>query len=239
MTTLAKILVTFFLTLLCCSCNLVFNGIKGQGEVVKKERTINQKFDAVKASKGLDVILVNSSDKKIIVNANENLHDHIQVYVESTTLYVTSDENIFSADEKSVYVSYDKLQKVSVNSGASISSNEDVVQKDLNFSATSGADVRLSVKAETVTTSVTSGAMIKIKGKVNKHNANATSGADIRAEELLSLVSEAKATSGASIRIYAKNEFTGKATSGADIVYYGDPKKVSEADNSGGDVRRH
>ncbi|GGX31543.1 head GIN domain-containing protein [Aquimarina muelleri] len=239
MTTLAKIIVTFFLTLLCCSCNLAFNGIKGKGEVVKKERTISQKFDAVKASKGLDVVLVNSSDKKIIVNANKNLHDHIQVYVEGATLYVTSDDNIFSADEKSVFVSYDKLQKISVNSGASISSNEVMVQKDLDFSATSGADIKLNIKAETVTTSVTSGAMIKITGKVNKHNASATSGADIRAEELLSLVSEAKATSGASIRIYAKNEFAGTATSGADIVYYGDPKKVSEADNSGGNVKKH
>ena len=38
----------------------------------------------------------------------------------------------------------------------------------------------------------------------------ATSGANLRAKNLLSQVSEAKATSGASIRIYAKNEFTGK-----------------------------
>ncbi len=238
MTTLAKILVTFCLSMACCSCNVVFDGVKGQGEVVSKERTINENFDAVKASRGLDVILVRNNDRKVIVEANKNLHEHIEIYVKDNTLHVTSDQNIYLADEKNVYVSYNKLNQLKVNSGASISSEEAVVQKDLALSATSGADIRLKIKAENVTSSVTSGAMIDLQGKVNNHKASATSGADIRAEELLSLVSEAKATSGASIRIHAKEEFTGKATSGADIRYYGKPEKVSEVDNSGGDVRR-
>ncbi|WP_108870122.1 head GIN domain-containing protein [Aquimarina aquimarini] len=239
MTTLAKIITTLFLSIACCSCNVSFNGVKGKGDVMKKERTINQKFDAVKASRGLDVILVNSSDKKVIVEANKNLHDIIEVYVKDNTLYVTSDKNIFSADEKNVYVSYAKINKIYANSGASISSDKAVVQKDLDLSATSGADINLRVKAETITTSVTSGAFMDLSGKVNNHNSSATSGANIRAEELLSLVSEAKATSGASIRIYAKNDFTGKATSGGNVVYYGNPEKVSEVDNSGGNVRRN
>ncbi|TSE10528.1 MULTISPECIES: head GIN domain-containing protein [Aquimarina] len=239
MTALAKFLVILSLSLACCSCNVAFNGVRGKGEVVEKERTINSDFDAIKASRGLDVILVNSPNKKVIVEANKNLHDHIEIYVEGNTLRVTSDENIYSADEKKVYVSYTKLNKVHVNSGASVSSDQEVVQKDLDLSATSGADINLEIKAETVTTSVTSGAMMNLSGKVNHHQARATSGADIRAQDLLSLSTEAKATSGASIRIHAKNEFTGKATSGADVVYYGKPEKVSETDNSGGNVRRH
>ncbi|GAA4276247.1 hypothetical protein GCM10022259_09710 [Aquimarina mytili] len=217
---------------------MVFDGIKGQGEVVKKERTINENFDAIKASRGLDVILIKDQDRKVIVEANQNLHEHIEVYVKENTLHVTSDQNIYFADEKNVYVSYDKLNQLKVNSGASITSEGRLVQKDIELSATSGADIKLDVKAETLTSSLTSGAMIDLSGKVNFHKANATSGANLRAKDLLSLVSEAKATSGASIRIHAKNEFTGKATSGADVVYYGKPEKVSEVDNSGGNIRR-
>ncbi len=239
MTTLVKILVSILLSIFCCSCNVAFNGIKGQGEVLKKEKTIHQNFNAVKASRGLDVILTNNSDKKVIIEANQNLHEHIKVYVEDNTLYITADENIYFADKKNVIVSYDKLQKVHVNSGASISSNEAIIQQDLDITATSGADLDLKIKAETVNTAVTSGAMINLEGKVTNHKAKATSGANLRAKDLVSLVTEAKATSGASIKIYAQNEFTGKATSGGDIIYFGNPKKVSEADNSGGDVRRY
>jgi len=238
MTTLAKVLATVLVSF-SFSCNIAFDGVKGKGEVIKKEQTITKEFSAVKASRGLDIILVKDQNKKVIVEANENLHELIQVYVEENTLYVTSDKNIYSADEKNVYVSYDKINQLKVSSGASIFSQEPIVQKDLSLSASSGADIKLNVKAETLTSSVSSGAMINIEGKVNNHKASASSGANIRANDLHSLVSEAKATSGAQIKIYAKNEFTGKATSGADVVYFGDPQKVSENDNSGGNVRRH
>ncbi|MEW7278400.1 head GIN domain-containing protein [Aquimarina sp. 2201CG1-2-11] len=239
MTTLVKILVSILLSIFCCSCNVAFNGIKGQGEVLKKEKTIHQNFNAVKASRGLDVILTNNSDKKVIIEANQNLHEHIKVYVEDNTLYITADENIYFADKKNVIVSYDKLQKVHVNSGASISSNEAIIQQDLDITATSGADLDLKIKAETVNSSATSGAMINLEGKVTNHKAKAIHGANIRADNLLSILSEAKATSGANIRIYAKNEFKGKATSGASIIYYGNPEKVSENDNYGGSVSKN
>jgi len=239
MTTLIKILVAVSISILCCSCNMAFNGIRGEGEVTRKEKIINENFHTIKSSRGLDVILTKNDTGKIIVEANENLHAHIKVYVKEETLHITSDMNIYQADEKKVYVSYNKINKITATSGAEITSKEPVVQKDLAVSATSGADIKLRIKAENLTSSVTSGAIMDLSGKVNNHKAKATSGANIRADELLSLISEAKATSGAHIRIHAKNKFTGKATSGADVVYYGDPEKVSETDNSGGNVRRH
>ena len=239
MSTLIKITVTLFLAAICCSCNFAFDGIRGEGEVIRKEKTINENFDTIKSSRGLDVVLTSKKDRKVIIEANENLHQHIEVYVEGETLYITADKNIYKADEKTVYVSYNKLGKISATSGSRVTSQGAVVQKDLAITATSGADIELKVKAETLTTSVTSGAMMDLSGKVNNHKASATSGADIRADELLSLVSEAKATSGAHIKIHAKDQFTGKATSGADVVYYGNPESVTESDNSGGNVRRN
>ncbi|MBQ4822418.1 head GIN domain-containing protein [Aquimarina sp. MMG016] len=239
MNTLAKILVTLCLAAFCCSCNIAFNGVKGEGEVIRKEKTINENFDAIKASRGLDVILVNSDDRKVIIEANENLHEHIEVYVKGDVLYITSDENIYMADEKSIYVSYGEISRISSTSGANLTSEESVMLKDLTISATSGSNIKLRVKAETLNTSATSGAIMNLSGKVNNHKASATSGANIRADDLLSLITEAKATSGSNIRIHAKDQFTGKATSGANVIYYGNPEKVSEDDNSGGNVRRH
>ncbi|WP_299439998.1 head GIN domain-containing protein [uncultured Aquimarina sp.] len=239
MSTLIKITAALFLTALSCSCNIAFDGIRGEGEVIRKEKTINENFETIKSSRGLDVVLTNKKDRKVIIEANENLHQYIEVYVEGETLYITADKNIYQADEKTVYVSYNKLGKISATSGSRVTSQGAVVQKDLAISATSGANIKLKVKAESLTTSVTSGAIMNLSGKVNNHKANATSGANIRADELLSLVSVAKATSGSHIKIHAKDQFTGKATSGADVVYYGDPQKVSEDDNSGGNVRRN
>jgi len=236
MSTLAKIVVTTCLSALCFSCNIT--GISGKGEVIRKEKTIQEDFQTIKASRGLHVILMDSDDKNIIVEANENLHDHIKVYVKEGVLFVTTDKNIYRADEKNVFVSYQKLSKISATSGANITSEEALVQKELSLSATSGSDIQLRIKAEILNTSLTSGASINISGKVNIHNASATSGANLRAEDLLSLVTEARATSGSSIKIHAKKEFSGKATSGASVNYFGNPEKVTKKDNSGGNVSK-
>lgn len=238
MTTLVKIVVTVCLSCLLFSCNLAFDGIKGEGEVIRKEKTINTNFNAIKASRGLDVILMKSNERTITVEANENLHNHIEVYVENETLYVTSDKNIYRADEKNIFVSYQDISKITSSSGASIISQEPVIQKELTVNASSGSDIELSVRAENINSSVSSGAHIKLSGKTNRHQASASSGADIRSQDLQSAIAQASASSGASIKIYANNQFTGKATSGADINYYGDPQKVDEVENSGGNVRR-
>ncbi len=238
MTTLAKILVTFCIALLFCSCNIVIDGITGTGEIIKKEKVISENFNTIKASRGLDVILINSNDHKIVVEANENLHDHIEISVDDNVLKITADKNIYRAGSKKVYVSYQILTKIIATSGADVTARQVITQETLDIKATSGADIDLQVKANNLSSSVTSGAMINLTGKVNTHKASATSGADLKSHDLVSLVTEAKATSGATIKIYAKKEFTGKATSGAGITYYGQPERVSEDENSGGNIRR-
>ncbi len=238
MSTLAKILVTCSLGLLLSSCNIVINGVSGSGDVIKKEKTLSEDFESIKASRGLDVILVNSSDHKVVIEANENLHNLIEVYVKEGVLTITSEKNIRRADAKKIYVSYQTLSNITATSGADVTSYEIVEQESLNLRATSGADIDLQTKANQLSTTATSGASIKVHGKVNQHNSSATSGADIRAKELLSLITESKATSGATIKVHAQKQFTGKATSGGDIILYGNPEQVSEEENSGGNIRQ-
>lgn len=239
MTTLAKILVTLCLTLVCCSCNIPFNGVKGTGSVVQTERVIDQPFKRIKASNGLDVMLSQNDNNKVIIEANENLHELIDIYVKDDMLVIKAKENIYSADQKSILVSYKTLEEIAVNSGASVTSNQVIEQQKMKLNATSGADIELEIKSESLNTSATSGAFIEISGMVNSHKVSATSGAVIKAQEVLSLVTDAKATSGASVKVHAKNEFKGRATSGGNVRYFGTPEKVSEVDNSGGNVSRN
>lgn len=237
MTTLIKVLIAFTLSLFCCSCNITIDGIKGQGDVIKKEKLISKPYSALKSSNGLDVILVKDSSPKIVIEANENLFDYIQVYVENNILYIKSDKNIGRADKKTVLVPYSNLQKITATSGSEIVSKEKVVEKELDIKASSGANINLTIDAENLSTSVSSGGHIRISGKADKHSAKASSGANLKANELLSQDTYAKASSGANIRIYAKNQFEGKASSGAHVIVYGNPTDISKNNSSGGRIR--
>lgn len=85
MSTLIKIIVTSILSLSLFSCN--FNmGVKGNGNVITKERMVADSFDHIEVCRGLDVYLTQNQTESLSVQADENLQDLIIRNVEGTTL---------------------------------------------------------------------------------------------------------------------------------------------------------
>ncbi len=238
MSTLIKIIVTSCLALLSSSCVFVTDGIKGEGPVTRKEHTPDTRFEAIKVSNGIQVIISKSTSSTIVVEANENLHPHIMIRVTDGILHISSDKNIYKADEKTVYVPYDSLHTITASSGAAVSAQETVVAKDIGIKTSSGASVTLNVKSEKLKSTASSGAQIQLSGTTNYHKAKASSGAHLNTKKLIGHTVEAHGSSGSYMSVYASSAFTGKATSGADVLYYGTPEKVTTDDNSGGNVRK-
>jgi len=106
-------------------------------------------------------------------------------------------------------------------------------------SVSSGADARITVVAESVASSASSGADLRISGKTESHTSKATSGSSIRAYELKSTTTIVRASSGAGIDIHASKEIDAKASSGGDIDYRGNPKRINKKTSSGGSVSKY
>ena len=81
-----------------------------------------------------------------------------------------------------------------------------------------------------------SGSDVRIKGTTINHTASASSGSSIDAFALKSDHANASASSGASINIYASIKMDGKATSGADIDFKGNPAAINKETSSGGSI---
>jgi len=78
MTTLAKFTVAVLFSLLLMSCNFDFNinpGVRGNGNVSTIERNIEEDFNQIEVSRGLDVYLTQSDSPMLKVQADENLHE--------------------------------------------------------------------------------------------------------------------------------------------------------------------
>ena len=96
----------------------------------------------------------------------------------------------------------------------------------------------INIEATNTETRTTSGAVIKIEGSTKNHASSATSGSNINAYLLNSKNTLVKASSGAEINIYASNKLEAKATSGGDIDYKGEPKKLTINSSSGGKINK-
>ena len=115
MTTLIKFIVATVLSLTLFSCNFDMNfnsGVRGNGEVVTEDRTINESFSAIKATEGLDVYLTQSDNESVSVEADGNLQELILTEVEDGVLKIHTKENIGSATSKKVRFSRMSLNYV-------------------------------------------------------------------------------------------------------------------------------
>ncbi|ULC59121.1 DUF2807 domain-containing protein [Flaviramulus sp. BrNp1-15] len=241
MTTLIKFIVATVLSLLLVSCNFDLNlnpGVRGNGDVITQERTVNESFSTIEATEGLDVYLTQSNNTSIVVEADENLHDLILTEIENGVLKIHTKQNIGNATSKKVKVSFKDISSIVSTSGSDVFSTNTITAENLNLKSTSGSDMKLDVNTSVLNCKSTSGSDLRLSGKTSKLIAEATSGSDIKAADLIAESSEVRATSGADITINTSKELTARATSGGDIRYYGNPETVDKSDSSSGSIRQ-
>lgn len=229
MTTIVKLLVALFLSIIVTSCNLNISKVKGDGNVETQKRFSNKPFTKIKASEGLDVYLTKSISTAVKVQADKNLQELIITEIKNGVLHIHTSESFEKASAKKVLVNFTNLNEISSSSGAEIHSTNFIIADNIVVNASSGSDQTLAIKASSINCSTSSGAEILIKGNATSFIATASSGAAIDANKLVAKTCNTKASSGANIQVNCSNTLTAKASSGANISYTGNPKTVSKS----------
>ena len=235
MTTLARITIALILALIMSSCAFDVNfgaGKRGNGEIVKENREVNEDFTVVSASEGLDVYVSQGSDFEISVEADENIIDLIGTDIRDGKLKVHAIENIGRATKK-VYVSLPEVTGLYASSGSDLVSQGSIEADKIKLDASSGADLHVELNADEVDANSSSGADIRINGQANLFYADASSGSDIKAKEFMVKTCNANASSGADITVNVSESLTADASSGADISYTGEASVQKKKSVSG------
>jgi hypothetical protein len=232
------IAVLLLATLNSCIMDMHFGHTNGNGNVIMEERHLNDDFDQVKGSAGLDVYLTEGAENKVVVEADENLMDIIETNVVNGKLTIRANKNIGRSKAKKVHVTYKNLNSIEASSGADVIGNSVIKSETLNLDSSSGADIEIEVLTRDLYAETSSGADIVVSGKTLNFNAKATSGSDLKAKKLNAIDCNARASSGADITVNVKDRLDAKASSGGDVRYYGNPEAVSKDGGSSGSIRK-
>ena len=237
MKTIQKLFLFLFASTLLSSCNVnMFNSVSGNKNVITQDRTTKEEFTKIQVSTGLDLYITQGDTKKIILEADENLHEFINTEIKDGILKIYSEKNIWNAEARKIHVTIPNLELVSAVSGANVYTENTLNVDSINVICTTGAVIKMSLNANSVQSSATTGSDIELMGNANQHTSSATTGASIDAYKLLSKNTSANVTSGAEINVYASETIDAVATSGGDIDFKGNPKKVNKQSSSGGSI---
>ncbi|MBJ7880847.1 head GIN domain-containing protein [Gelidibacter salicanalis] len=239
MSTVIKIIIATILSFSLFSCNFNFNtGVNGNGNVITKERVLEQSFDQIEVSGGMDVYLTQSASESITVEADGNLHELIITEIENNTLKIYPSENINFNAVKKVMVNFKNVKKITSASGSDVYGTHTISQESLELQASSGGAMDLELKTKTLNCSTSSGSDLILKGTADKFHAQASSGSNINAEHLKILFANTKATSGADINVHVSDELIANTASGGDITYSGNPIKIDKSEGVSGHVKQ-
>jgi hypothetical protein len=225
------------LSVIFSSCWVLGPSVKGNGNVTEEVRQLDS-FDRIKVSRGMNVYITQGSPVKVVVIADSNLHEVIETEVSGGVLKVFVNENIRWAKEKKVMVTVEKLSLVETTSGSNVWSDNRIMSDNLELKANSGANITLEVNAKFLRAECSTGANIKLSGLAKEAELETSSGANLKGQDLKADRCRMRASSGGNVSSAVVEKLDATASSGGNIVYWGDPTSTEIQKSSGGNIHK-
>lgn len=234
--------------LLCClvvisfvSCrySIDLDGVKGNGNITTEKRTVEEKFEKIQVSTGIEVIVSQNDVVSISVETDENIQSLITTNVENGVLVIGTNEMYNTEKSPIVRVSLPIITGLKASSGSTVSSQSVLKSALLNIDASSGSEFTLDVEADSISLESSSGSEITVSGKALKVETASSSGSEINAGELLANEIFSQTSSGSSTAVYPILSLKAKASSGSQIKYKNIPKNLEKAESSGGSITQN
>jgi Putative auto-transporter adhesin, head GIN domain len=238
---LTKFIIAATIALLMSSCNIKAdfgNGEKGNGKITTEVRTIKEEFSSIDVNSAIEVVLEQSNDKFVSVEADENLQKLIDTKVENGVLKIEPNESINASKTVKVIIRMPKIECLDASSSSIIKGIGTFKGEAISIDASSASEVNVNLKYDDITLDASSAGNINAKGMAIKLETSATSGSQIEANELLVNEVTADVSSGGNIKIHPIVSLNGSASSGGSIRYDIEPKSITKDESSGGNVGR-
>ena len=228
--------------------SIISLNVFAQDAIVKddnaEKRDLSGSFTAIKVSNGIDLYLSQGNDESVAVSASEPKYlERLKTVIENGTLKIYYEKNDFNwtntgKRKLKAYVSFKTLEKLNASSGADVHVTGAIKADKLEMDFSSGANFKGEIETGALEVEQSSGAEITATGKAAKLIVSANSGASFKGFDFASEYCDAKATSGADVKINVSKEINAKANSGGGIKYKGDGGIKDLSVSSGGSVKR-
>ncbi|HNY06994.1 MAG TPA: head GIN domain-containing protein [Bacteroidales bacterium] len=213
-------------------------GIKGDGNVVKKERNVSG-FHAIKSSGGIDVYIIAGKTEKAVVEADENLHDIIVTEVKNGVLTIYPDKSIHNSKALKVHVYFNDLDKITASGGSDVYTEKDVNFDNLTIDMNGGSDIDLNGSIKNLHCYLNGGSDAKFNGSAGTCDFKASGGCDIKASGFVIKKCSVDVEGGSDARLNVTDELSVVAMGGSDVVYSGTAKIISKKVAGASDLTRH
>ncbi|MBN1186349.1 MAG: DUF2807 domain-containing protein [Bacteroidales bacterium] len=159
--------------------NTLGQNTNGNGKVVEDVRTV-EKFSALSAEEGINLVLTQSTENKVIVITDENLQDKVITEVENGNLKIYP-KDIKNATKLIVKVEFKEINALSAKEGVDLETTNTLTTDNLALSLKEGCDAKMDVNVKNLACSLKEGCDMKLNGEAKSFSLSLVEGSEIDA----------------------------------------------------------
>lgn len=231
------ILILLFSTFYACQAQ----GVKGNKQPVEKEYTVSNDFSKISASGAFNVIIdYGSTSGSIIVNADSNLHEYINIEVEDNQLYIglQKNANVRSFKKLEVRVTARDLQGLLLRGSGTISQHEANDVEEFMVYLSGSGDIITKAKTKVVDIKLSGSGDIEVAGETDDLTASLSGSGDIVTKDLKANTASVSVAGSGDITTFAIESIKATVSGSGDIEIFGNPKHIDQKVNGSGDITK-
>jgi hypothetical protein len=207
--------------------------IKGEGEVIKKELTLDA-FEGVQLSFAGDVVLTQGSPQKVVVEGQSNIIDNIRTTVKGGVWNIGYEKNVREAKPVKVYITMSTLKEASVAGSGNISSTSKFTGlKDLDINVSGSGNVDLDIESQSTDAAVSGSGGVTIKGMTQALDVAISGSGNVHATQLKASSCEVSIAGSGDAEVHVNGDLKASISGSGAVHYSGDANVSAKVAGSG------
>jgi hypothetical protein len=205
--------------------------IIGNGNVTTEERAVDS-YSILDVSGAFEIVLM-PGEPKIVIETDENIHEHIATTVEGSTLRVSSDNKMLDAEELVLTVYYRDIDKVSISGACELSTAGAVTGDQFDLDISGGAEAELALDVDLFSIDLSGAADLELIGLADKVDFDLSGAAAVSAYHLEVKEANINISGAGEVEISVSDVLDVKISGAGQIDYKGDPEIKSDISGAG------
>ncbi|RYY59264.1 MAG: DUF2807 domain-containing protein [Chitinophagaceae bacterium] len=222
------------------SCRMMSGrSVRGDGNVTSQTRNFRD-FDGVDVSGALDVYISTDSTYSVKVEADQNLQEFIEVYIDNHTLRIknANNTNIDPSKPIRIYVTAPDLNGLGASGASSIFGTGRITSPaDIDIDLSGASKIKADLKAPKVSIHMSGACSGELTGETKDLDIEGSGASDLKAFGLLAENVDIDLSGAGSVDVYSSVKLMA-GTSGAGTIRYKGAGAVSTDISGAGSVKK-
>ncbi len=235
------VILSLITILFLSSCDFVTGErVHGNGNL-KTEQRQESNFTSISSYGEYDVYLSQGASYSVRIEAEENLIQYIETFVEGNVLMIRTKDGFWlkNTTDLKVFVSAPAFSKVRTSGSGDIFSDGKLNNtSNIELETSGSGDMKVDVNAPEVSADLQGSGNIAISGETRSFNGSILGSGDIHASNLKAEGVNIKITGSGNAEVFASVSLDVGITGSGDVKYYGGGKVNSNNVTGSGSVRK-